>query len=263
LEEILAHRVQSTLERVAAMQAYANENKCRHAQIARYFGDRWGVRNCGQCDICAPRQKRTIRAAPEATTTHAVNAPHAVLSLVRDLRNFALGKNGLTQTLRGTPDAPIKPHRSPQVGALAHLRKVDIERLLDALLTQGYLWRDDSGEYPNLRLTEQGLEVLASEQEVDIEWQLPKSPATTATKSRAPLPENVDTKLLVALKAWRTGVAQEIAQPPFVVFADRVLIALATEKPANEFDLTAIPGIGPAKAARYGEAVLEIIRANR
>ncbi len=45
-----------------------------------------------------------------------------------------------------------------------------------------------------------------------------------------------------------------------VVFADQVLLALAARKPANEFDLLEIPGIGPAKAAKFGEAVLEMIR---
>ena len=48
--------------------------------------------------------------------------------------------------------------------------------------------------------------------------------------------------------------------PPYVVFADKVLSALAARKPSNEFDLQGIPGIGPAKAAKYGPAVLEIVR---
>ena len=49
--------------------------------------------------------------------------------------------------------------------------------------------------------------------------------------------------------------------PPYVVFADKVLMAIAArKKPTNEFDLLDIPGIGPAKAAKFGEAVLDLVR---
>jgi ribonuclease D len=70
----------------------------------------------------------------------------------------------------------------------------------------------------------------------------------------------VDTRLYEKLRSWRYDVAQAENYPPYVVFGDKVLSALAARQPANEFDLLNIPGIGPAKSAKYGEAVLEIIR---
>jgi DNA helicase-2/ATP-dependent DNA helicase PcrA len=43
------------------------------------------------------------------------------------------------------------------------------------------------------------------------------------------------------------------------VFADKTLAALAALSPADEAELLRVPGIGPAKAERYGAAVLAVL----
>ena len=162
------------------------------------------------------------------------------------------------RSLRGTPDAPVKPNRSKQFGALAHLRKADVERLIEALITASYLHRDDESEYRSIYLTEEGSRALQTG-DVDIDWQFTPQKSTSgssassrtnnsansATKSSEPLPENIDNALLMHLKQWRSETARELALPPYVIFADKVLIAIAASKPQNEFDLTSISGIGP------------------
>jgi ATP-dependent DNA helicase RecQ len=48
--------------------------------------------------------------------------------------------------------------------------------------------------------------------------------------------------------------------PPYVIFPDTTLIALAKERPASSSDLLGVPGIGATKRERYGDAFLDVIR---
>ncbi len=48
--------------------------------------------------------------------------------------------------------------------------------------------------------------------------------------------------------------------PAYVIFHDTTLAAVAEAQPRNEDELLALPGLGPVKAARYGEAILAVIR---
>ena len=196
-------------------------------------------------------------------------APLAALQIVHDLaagyRPWAMGKTGLLRALRGTPDAPIKPDRTQAFGALAALRKAEVERLVEALIERNYLRRDEDDEYRRLYLTTEGRQAVTSG-EADIEWRMSPAPSAVVTSPSkkgepAALPAEADPELYEALRAWRRTVADEANVPPYVVFADKVLVTLAARKPMNEFDLLDIAGIGPAKAAKYGQAVFDLIAA--
>lgn len=282
MEATLVHRAKGQDERVQAMQAYAKDPKCRHGQIARYFGDRWSNLPCGMCDVCVKSSDRATAKSSGVRDSHPPlasergggvspeKAPIAALQIVHDLaqgyRPFAIGKSGLLRALRGTPDAPIKEDRTPAFGALADYKKSEVERLIDALLLQGYLRRDEEDEYRRLYLTGEGGRAITSG-EADVEWRT-AAPSSTASAqggrgTPADLPDDVDAVLLETLKSWRRELAQADNVPPYVVFADKVLIGVASKQPTNEFDLLEISGIGPAKAAKYGDTVLEMVRRHR
>lgn len=74
---------------------------------------------------------------------------------------------------------------------------------------------------------------------------------------------DVDEDLLLKLKAWRLEMAKEQKVPPYIVFSDNTLVAIAEMLPGDEAALIAIPGIGAAKLAQYGPDVLELIRGSR
>jgi DNA helicase-2/ATP-dependent DNA helicase PcrA len=69
-----------------------------------------------------------------------------------------------------------------------------------------------------------------------------------------------DDPLLVALKAWRTTTAKAANVPAYVVFADATLEAVAHKRPKNRKALLALPGLGPVKAERYGDKLLELVQ---
>ena len=69
-----------------------------------------------------------------------------------------------------------------------------------------------------------------------------------------------DTALFEALRAERMKIAKALGVPPYVVFPDTTLIAMASERPGNEAEMLTISGVGQAKLERYGAAFLGVIR---
>jgi DNA helicase II / ATP-dependent DNA helicase PcrA len=68
-----------------------------------------------------------------------------------------------------------------------------------------------------------------------------------------------DRQVLDALKTWRARAARATGVPAFALFHDTTLAAVAEAKPRNRAALLALPGVGPVKADRYGEAVLAVV----
>ena len=74
---------------------------------------------------------------------------------------------------------------------------------------------------------------------------------------------DVNEELLLALKAWRTDLARELKMPPYIIFSDNTLIAIAEMLPGDDAALIAIPGIGARKLEQYGADVLNLVRQSR
>jgi ATP-dependent DNA helicase RecQ len=73
----------------------------------------------------------------------------------------------------------------------------------------------------------------------------------------------VDEELYERLRAWRSRVAKERGVPPFLVFPDATLQAVAQANPRTLEDLAVVKGIGPAKLAGFGEAILAAVGQRR
>ncbi|MFC4012188.1 ATP-dependent DNA helicase UvrD2 [Nonomuraea purpurea] len=73
-------------------------------------------------------------------------------------------------------------------------------------------------------------------------------------------PADYDEALLERLKVWRTATAKDSKIPPYVIFTDVTLQAIAERAPTTEQELLSIAGIGRVKMDRYGEAVLALCR---
>lgn len=98
-----------------------------------------------------------------------------------------------------------------------------------------------------------------------------RAPVTRMTQraglaaARAKLPKGrsarnqPDPPMLAALKAWRTATAKAANVPAYVIFHDTTLAAVADAMPRTEAELLALPGLGPVKASRYGDAILAVV----
>jgi DNA helicase-2/ATP-dependent DNA helicase PcrA len=75
----------------------------------------------------------------------------------------------------------------------------------------------------------------------------------------ADCPSDLDEELHERLREWRVRVAQAQKVPPYVVFTDATLTALAERRPGRTEELIEIAGIGPRKLSLYGDAVLALV----
>jgi DNA helicase-2/ATP-dependent DNA helicase PcrA len=73
-------------------------------------------------------------------------------------------------------------------------------------------------------------------------------------------PSDVDEELLARLRNWRIVQARTLRVPPYVVFTDATLVAIAEQRPADPAGLVSISGIGAAKLDRYGSDVLALVQ---
>ena len=93
----------------------------------------------------------------------------------------------------------------------------------------------------------------------------PRAARSTGRPTRSITPSwqtasEIDVGLFDRLRVVRRQIADRENVPAYIVFSDAVLRALAERKPRGERDFLAIPGVGPAKLARYGAAFLEVLR---
>lgn len=82
-----------------------------------------------------------------------------------------------------------------------------------------------------------------------------------AAATRPPLATSTASPLFDELRAVRKRLADAQGVPAYIIFNDSTLLEIAARRPRDLEDMLDIPGVGPAKLERYGEAFLEVIRA--
>ena len=115
-----------------------------------------------------------------------------------------------------------------------------------------------------LQLTEAARAVLRGDTQV---WLRPLKRDKTLAGGRLPkefpLRTEREERLWQALRAWRKQRAHEDNVPAYVIFPDRTLQEIVAAPPQHASDLAEIYGVGEAKAAKYGAAVLHICQTNQ
>ncbi|WP_419248856.1 ATP-dependent DNA helicase UvrD2 [Streptomyces melanogenes] len=71
-------------------------------------------------------------------------------------------------------------------------------------------------------------------------------------------PSDMDEGLYERLRDWRAGQASLLGQPPYCVFTDKTLMAIAEAVPSSGGELAVISGVGARKLDRFGTDVLAI-----
>lgn len=66
--------------------------------------------------------------------------------------------------------------------------------------------------------------------------------------------------LVGELKALRTRLAQAEHVPAYIICTNAALTDMAAKLPTTMEELLEVSGVGAVKAARYGEAFLDVIR---
>jgi DNA helicase-2/ATP-dependent DNA helicase PcrA len=83
--------------------------------------------------------------------------------------------------------------------------------------------------------------------------------ATKQAKKKGTAPEAADAELFGRLRAWRKAQAEAQGSPPYIVFSDATLVAIADARPQSTAALARISGVGPMKLERYAEPLLAVL----
>ncbi len=273
--EALAIKAARDEERLKSVINFAYASGCRQKWILNYFGERNG-KNCGRCDGCKTGKNLAARKLSTDEQTIVQKALSGVARMSRregpDQWSPRFGKRKIIQCLLGSQAATILDARLDQVttyGILKAEGSVYVEALFDALEAAGLVQIESSGDYPLLKLTEQGSRVMRAAEAVPL--QLPertagaisRSPGNRVRASKGAPPNGVlDQALYGKLTSKRAELASASGKPAYTIFPNFVLIEMANHKPRTPAEAIKIRGIGPAKLKTVLPHFLKVIEAH-
>lgn len=231
--------------------SYAESSVCRRKALLHYFGEEFPEDNCGNCDNCN-------------TSPHRVEVKDQLCDLLETVVALKEKFKGdhVIDVMLGKNTNDIKAYRHDLIETYGCCQKKDY-RFVNTLLRQatlsGFLSRDIEN-YGLVRLTKKGNEFLSNPYSFtiveDIDFTEEEEPMMTKGGASCA----ADPELYAILDSMRKQIAAKLKLPPYVIFQEPSLEAMATSYPITLDELQNISGVGAGKAKRYGEEFVRIIR---
>ena len=226
---------------------------CRRAAVRRYFGEA-DPQPCGACDVCTD---------PPASVDASEWAQKALSAVLR--MDQRVGRGRLVDHLLGKPprdglDAQYADKST--FGCGADVPEPRWRAVFESLLIEGVLIEAGEDMRPVLQIGDGEAARAFLRKERPLRLRLDaggKKAAKTRGPARTSGPAQED-GLLGKLRAWRRKTAAAQGAPPYVVFPDATLLALAEARPGSRADLARISGMGEKRIERYGEDILALVR---
>ena len=231
--------------------SYAESSVCRRRTLLHYFGEEYKEDNCGNCDNCLNPKVQV----------EAKDMLCAVIETVSALKE-KFKPNYIIDVMLGKETADVKSYRHNELEVFGCEETAD-DKLLNAVIRQaiiaGYLSKDIES-YGLIKITQKGLDFLKKPESFKIveDRDFMEEDEPVIMKSGASCA--VDPELYLILKDLRKKEAKKLGLPPYVIFQDPSLEAMATTYPITMEELVNIPGVGQGKAKRYGSEFLKVIK---
>jgi ATP-dependent DNA helicase RecQ len=235
-------------------QAYAETCLCRRKALLHYFGEEYKEDECGNCDNCAKPKKHV----------DASELLCAVIETVLALKE-KFKEEYVVDVLMGKTNEEILAYKHNELEVFGSGQD-ETPEMWTAVIRQAliakYLSRDIEN-YGLLKVTAAGnkfmkapkqFQIVVSRSEED-EDEDDVSDVKGDISSAA-----ADEELYNMLKDLRKKTAKQHDLPPYVIFQDLSLEAMATSYPISIEELQNIPGVGQGKAKRYGEEFVKLIK---
>ncbi len=230
--------------------SYAESSVCRRKTLLHYFGEDYTLDNCGCCDNCLhPRKK--IEASDELC---------AVLETILSLKEKFKAKYVINVML-GLDSNEIKSYKHDKIEEFG-CEKTHDERFLNAVIGQGIIAgfiNKDIENYGLLKVTDEGKAFLKNPQSFTMVEDRDFS-ETDEVDVHDSASGAIDPELYGILKDLRKKIARAHELPPYVIFQDPSLEAMATTYPVTLEELQNIQGVGAGKAKRYGTEFVKLIK---
>ena len=233
--------------------AYAESSLCRRKILLHYFGEEYEEDNCGNCDNCL-NPKKQVEAKDQLC---------AVLETIIALKEKFKAEY-VIDVLLGKETSQILSYQHEDLEVFGSGQGED-ERTWNAVIRQaliaGYIGKDIE-KYGLLKVTKAGHAFLKN----PVSFKIVKDVDFDEVEEEVPMKGGascaVDPELYSILKDLRKKIAKRLELPPYVIFQDPSLEAMATTYPITIEELQNIPGVGAGKAKRYGEEFVKVIKAH-
>jgi ATP-dependent DNA helicase RecQ len=245
-----------------AILGLCEASDCRRVRLLDYFGE--PSQPCGNCDNC-------LTPPEEWDGTEAARMLMSCILRCQQASGFSFGAQQIIDILRGKSTQKVQQFGHERLSTFGIGADLDMMQWRSVLrqLVMLRLVRVDHERFNTLRLTEASRAVLRGERQLRLrrpakavpKRQERRSVDKSRINSEATDLAEVDEGVYEALRAWRREVSREHGVPAYTVFHDSTLRELARVRPKSLGELRSISGIGATKLARYGEALLETMRA--
>lgn len=231
--------------------AYCESSMCRRKTLLYYFGEDYKEDNCGNCNNCL-NPKKKVEAKDELC---------AVIETVIALKE-KFKPDYIIDVMTGKSNSEIKSYKHDELEVYG-CQDADSERLLNAVIHQGiiagYLDKDIEN-YGLLKVTKAGHAFLKNPKSFKIVEDNEYNEEEEEVVMKGGGSCAVDPELYSILKDLRKKIAKRLELPPYVIFQDVSLEAMATTYPITIEELQNIQGVGAGKAKRYGEEFIKVIK---
>ncbi len=232
--------------------AYAESSVCRRKILLHYFGEEYTEENCGNCDNCLNPKK-------QVEAQELLCAVIEVIVAVKE--NFK--QDYIIDVLLGKETSEVLAHKHDELEVFGSGMGEE-ERLWNSVIRQaliaGYLAKDVEN-YGLLKVTPSGHKFLKNPKSFKIVEDTDfDEDEVEETPMRGGAACAVDPVLYSMLKDLRKKMSKKLDVPPYVIFQDPSLEAMATIYPVTLEELQNIPGVGAGKAKRYGQEFCDLIK---
>jgi ATP-dependent DNA helicase RecQ len=232
-------------------KAYAESSVCRRKVLLHYFGEEYTEENCGNCDNCLNPKKQ-------------VEAKELLISVLETVETLKdkFKADHIINILQGKKTSEIISYEHDELDVFGSGKDED-EKTWNAVIRQamiaGFLDKDIEN-YGLLKLTSEGKKYLKNPVSFKItkDNDFDDDDAVEETPVRGGASCAVDPVLYSIMKDLRKKLAKRLEVPPYVIFQDPSLEAMATTYPVTIEELQNIPGVGAGKAKRYGQEFVEL-----
>ncbi|MCR6635907.1 DNA helicase RecQ [Devosia sp.] len=224
--------------------------ECRRKAILNHFGEAHAG-NCGNCDTCR---------SPVESWDGTEAAIKGLAAIFRTGQRF--GAAHVIDVLVGKETEKVQRFGHQNQPVFGQGRELDAKAWQSVLrqLTAMGLIVVDHANHGALTLGEGARAVFKKERSVTLRKDRPKKAVEVRRQlSKAVnLPEHAQ-GLFDALRSERLKIAKSQGVPPYVIFHDATLRAMALARPTHPHDMLNLPGVGQGKLDRYGEAFLAVV----
>ena len=231
--------------------AYAETSICRRKMLLNYFGETYPKDICGNCDNCL--MPKTEKEAKEDL----VKVLRIILATNEDFR-----EDCVKDVIFGKNTEEVELHNLQDLDEFG-CGDEDDESYWNAVIRQALIAKyinKDIDDYGILKVTDMGKKFIDKPTSFKIVEDRDYKDAESIEPVQTGAESSVAPELYDMLQDLRKKKSKELKVPPYVIFQDPSLQAMATFFPQTIEELQNIAGVGLSKAKRYGQEFCELIK---